>query len=77
MQIHLQQIADATPAGRHDIVIMDCARWHADKAAENIEKITLIHLPPYSPELNPIEQVWQWLRQRKMANRVSRVMRIL
>ncbi|MFT6207587.1 MAG: transposase [Colwellia sp.] len=68
MKIHLQQIADATPEGRHAVVIMDCASWHADKVAEDIEKITIIHLPPYSPELNPVEQVWQWLRQRKLAN---------
>ena len=68
MKIYLQQIADATPDGRHAMVIMDCASWHADKVAQDIEKITIIHLPPYSLELNPVEQVWQWLRQRKLAN---------
>jgi transposase len=34
-------------------------------------------LPPYSPELNAIEQVWQWLRQNKLANRVLEAMKIL
>ncbi|MCP4984731.1 MAG: IS630 family transposase, partial [Colwellia sp.] len=30
--------------------------------------LSMIKLPPYSPELNPIEQVWQWLRQNELAN---------
>ncbi len=68
MKIRLQQIADTTSDGRHAVLIMDCASWHADKVVQDIEKITIIHLPPYSPELNPVEQVWQWLRQRKLAN---------
>ena len=32
--------------------------------------LSIIHIPPYSPELNPIEQVWSWMRQNEIANRV-------
>ena len=31
--------------------------------------VTIIHLSPYSPELNPVEQVWQWLRKNELENR--------
>ena len=40
--------------------------------ADEFENITIIKLPPYSPELNPIEQVWQWIRQNELANRCFR-----
>ena len=33
-----------------------------------MDNLSIMHIPPYSPELNPMEQVWQWLRQRELAN---------
>lgn len=68
MEKHLQQIADATPVGRHAVVIMDRAGWHSNKLMVKFENLSIMHLPPYSPELNPIEQVWQWLRQHELSN---------
>ena len=62
-------ISMATPVGKHSVVIMDQASWHQIHLANDFKNITIIHIPPYSPELNPIEQVWQWLRQNKLANR--------
>jgi len=62
MTEHLSQISKATPAGRHAVVIMDGAGWHTLDTAKPFNNVTLIKLPLYSPELNPIEQVWQWLR---------------
>ncbi|QUJ67620.1 transposase [Photobacterium sp. GJ3] len=49
-------------------MIMDGAGWHTDDVAHQFENVSIIKLPPYSPELNPIEQVWRWLRQRCLAN---------
>lgn len=69
MTIHLQQISDRTPIDRHAIVIMDGAGWHSENIANDFANISVIKLPPYSPELNPIEQVWSWLRQHHLANR--------
>jgi len=66
---HLQLISMATPTGKHSVIIMDQASWHQAHLAAQFSNITIVHIPPYSPELNPIEQVWQWLRQRKLANR--------
>lgn len=69
MKLHLQQISKATPEGKHAVVVMDGAGWHTQELADELENLSLIKIPPYSPELNPIEQVWQWLRQNKLANR--------
>jgi transposase len=68
MQKHLQLIADATPKGRYTIVIMDRASWHSNKTAVKFDNLAIMHFPPYSPELNPIEQVWAWLRDNDLAN---------
>lgn len=65
---HLKQISIATEKGRHAVEIMDGASWHTDDIAKDIDNVSIIKLPPYSPELNPIEQVWSWLRQRCLAN---------
>jgi transposase len=72
MTQHLKQISLATPSGRHAVVVMDRAGWHTLDTASEFDNITLIPLPPYSPELNPIEQVWNWLRQRCLSNRIFR-----
>lgn len=69
MTEHLKLISQATPVGKHSVVIMDQASWHQTKLSEAFSNITIIHIPPYSPELNPIEQVWSWMRQNELANR--------
>ena len=69
MRLHLEQISTATPIGRHAVVIMDGAGWHTDDLADEFSNISVLRLPPYSPELNPVEQVWSWLRQHHLANR--------
>ena len=60
---HLKQISAMTEKSRHAVVIMDGAGWHTNDIAEQFSNVSIIKLPPYSPELNPIEQVWSWLRQ--------------
>ena len=69
MEQHLLQISQATKDGRHAVVIMDGAGWHTDGIDTDFNNVTIIKLPPYSPELNPIEQVWSWMRQHHLANR--------
>ncbi|WP_096777883.1 IS630 family transposase [Photobacterium toruni] len=65
---HLAQISRTTEKGRYAIVVMDGAGWHTDDIANQFNNLSIIKLPPYSPELNPIEQVWSWLRQHYLAN---------
>jgi hypothetical protein len=54
-----------------DAMSLSCkgATWHQHYLAEEFTNLSIIKLPPYSPELNSIEQVWQWLRQNELANR--------
>ncbi len=71
MNLHLQEIASQVAPGAHAVVVLDKAGWHKTGGRLRVpETISLVHLPPYSPELNPVENVWQYLRQNQLANRV-------
>ena len=63
------QISQATKIERHAVVIVDGAGWHTHDTALAFDNLTLVKLPPYSLELNPVEQIWQWLRQNELANK--------
>ncbi|WP_261873529.1 IS630 family transposase [Vibrio rarus] len=69
MQLHLEQVSKATLSGRHALVVMDGAGWHTEELADNLENVSILKIPPYAPELNPIEQVWSWMRQHHLANK--------
>ena len=53
----------------HAAMIWDGAGFHTSKAPEVPANVTLIRLPPYSPELNPIEDLWHYLRAHDWSNR--------
>lgn len=67
MKLHMEEISKNVPDGRHALVIVDGAGWHQEYL--NLHNVTLLKLPPYSPELNPVEQIWQWLKQKWLSNR--------
>jgi hypothetical protein len=69
MTQHLEQISAKTVPGRYAVVLMDGAGWHQASLVDWLENVNVITLPPYSPELSPIQQVWSWLRQHHLANR--------
>ena len=52
------------------LLIMDCAGWHTAKRLEIPPNICIDYLPPYSPELNPVERLWRWLRRHICRNRL-------
>lgn len=54
----------------HFVLIMDQAGWHRSKALRMPEGITALLLPPYSPELDPVENLWHYLRSHHLSNRV-------
>ena len=58
------------PAGAHAVLVLDGAGWHTSPALEVPDNLTLLGLPAYAPELNPAENVWEYLRKNKLANRV-------
>jgi transposase len=53
----------------HIVLIMDGAGWHKSKAIELPAGITVLLLPSYSPELNPVENLWHYLRSHYLSNR--------
>ncbi len=58
MSAHLAEIAKTVASGAHALLILDGAGWHGSAELEVPDNITLLKLPPYSPELNPMENVW-------------------
>ena len=52
-------------------IVLDSAGWHRSKTLPIPENIFLIHLPPYSPELNPVEHIWDYIREQKGFNNHS------
>lgn len=70
MTLHLKEIAAAVAPGAHAILLLDQAGWHGSAALESPANITLLPLPPRSPELNPVENVWQFMRDNWLSNRV-------
>ncbi len=70
MGAHLAEISQRVIVGARAILIVDGAGWHSSKNLVVPANITLLTLPPYSPELNPVENIWQFLRQNHLANRV-------
>jgi len=67
MTAHLAEISKTVAPGAHAILVLDGAGWHGAKALRIPENITLLPLPPYAPELNPVENVWAYLRANKLA----------
>lgn len=67
---HLDLIGRKVAPGAHAVLILDGAGFHIAKELIIPENMTLMKLPPYSPELNPIENVWEYLRGNRLANSV-------
>ena len=67
MNAHLAEIARSVAPGAHALLVLDGAGWHGSATLAVPDNITLLHLPPYAPELNPVENVWAYLRANKLA----------
>ena len=71
MNLHLAEISTQIAPRAHAVITLDGAGWHQTGGKLKLpDNISLLPLPPYSPELNPVENVWQFLRQNHLANRV-------
>ena len=71
MNLHLIEISKRVAPDAHAVVTMDGAGWHQQGGRLQVPRnISILLLPPYSPQLNPQENVWQYLRQNYLANRV-------
>jgi transposase len=70
MAAHLAEISAAVDDGAHAVIMVDQAGWHMSPKLPIPENITLLPLPPRSPELNPVENIWQFLRDNWLSNRI-------
>lgn len=68
MQVFLDEVARRHPFD-HIVMILDGAGWHSSQALRIPSNIKLLPLPPYAPELNPVEHVWDELREKYFHNR--------
>jgi hypothetical protein len=69
MQLHIDEIALHVAKGAHAVLLLDRAGWHTTGNLAWPKNVTPILLPSRSPELNPVEQVWQFLRANFLSNR--------
>ena len=70
MQVFLDQFSETIGKDEHVVMVLDRAGWHGAKALAVPGNITLVALPPYAPELNPVERVWLYLKERFLSHRL-------
>jgi hypothetical protein len=70
MQLHLDEISRHVAEGAHAVLLLDRAGWHTTSHLDAPKNITPMFLPSRAPELNPVENVRQYLRSNWLSNRV-------
>ena len=76
MNVFLEEMSEYLGT-KEAFIVMDCARWHRSKNLKIPQNITPIYLPPYSPELNPVERLWQYIKDHTLKNKVYDNLEIL
>jgi transposase len=70
MALHLKEVSKEIPQENHAVMFVDGAAWHRTKKLDMPENITIVILPAYSPEENPAEKVWQYLKDNFLSGRI-------
>jgi hypothetical protein len=70
MNVFLEQFSRELPGEVHGVMVLDQAGWHTTKTLKVPPNVTLVHLPPKSPQLNPAENLWHYLRSHYWSNRL-------
>jgi hypothetical protein len=70
MSLHLAEISRSVSPGAHAVLMLDGAGWHGAPDLVGPDNITLLTLPPCAPELNPVENVWQFIRDNWLGDRI-------
>lgn len=70
MEAHLADMSRRVSVGAHAVLVLDGAGWHTSPKLRVPDNISLLPLPRYSPELNPVENVWEFLRSNFLSHRV-------
>jgi DDE superfamily endonuclease len=71
MRLHLAEVSTQIAPGAHAVVVLDGAGWHQQGGRLKVpNNLTLLPLPPYSPELNGAEGLWEYLRGNRLSHKV-------
>ena len=70
MSLHLAELSATVASGRHAVLLLDQAGWHLSATVQVPTNVSLLPLPPKCPELNVMENVWQFIRDNWLSNRV-------
>lgn len=70
MQLMLDELGRAVTPGAHAVVIMDRAGWHCARRLNVPDNLTPAFIPAHSPELNAIERLWLYLKERFLSHRL-------
>jgi transposase len=70
MNVHLAEISRCVSVGAIALLILDGASWHISPKLKIPDNIALLPLPPYAPELNPVENIWAFLRGNILSHRI-------
>jgi transposase len=70
MQLHLEALSKQVGPDRHVVLVLDNAGWHTTGQIQLPPNITLLPLPPYTPELNVVERLWHWIKDHEFSNRI-------
>ena len=69
MNVFLDILSGEVDPGDCVVLIMDQAGWHRARALRVPDNVVILYLPPYSPELNPVENLWGYMRSHHLSNR--------
>jgi transposase len=70
MSIFLERFSERLAADEHAVIVLDQAGWHGAAALRVPDNVSLAPLPSYSPELNPVERLWLYLREKHLSHRL-------
>jgi transposase len=70
MDAHLAEISRRVAGGAHAVLVLDRAGWHTSPRLRVPDNTSLLSLPTYAPESNPVEQAWAYLRANFLSHRV-------
>jgi hypothetical protein len=70
MNVHLAEVSQRVSEGAHAVLVLDGAGWHTSPKLQLPANLSLLPLPRYAPELNPVENLWEFLRTNFLSHRV-------
>lgn len=76
LNLYLEKFSQSYPEV-NILLIMDCAGWHRSNRLKVPQNVEILYLPPYSPDLNPVEKLWLWFRRHICRNHLFETLKEL